>query len=172
MNNKKKVLIATLLSIMMFTAVNSQDKSDNSKNYYQKSVKFIKKDKNFKNFTNYKGFVVSEDIIPIYHLKRYFTKELDINIITFNIETSKYNFIDDISIDTKLKKLSTQLDSELTLFFSEIEDKYFFIEIYQDTRKTRKYQTQPIFGESLAYLIKFDEDAKVVAVFCKKISHN
>lgn len=94
--------------------------------------------------------LISFDLLA-FHFQKYLLKD-EIEQLNFNF----YDVKDVVEENIQLESLSSKLDSNVRLFFSEEKFNYFFAELFTDDNPKTSYEERPGFNYSHIYMFKIE----------------
>lgn len=168
----------TFIFCLLMVAFNTHNNKEHIDLKYCKAIHYISSSKDIKKHFKIKPkdnafYRVSEQVIDVY--LPFFNEELTKEGL---LSTDRKYLVDTSAvvkrIDENLKKLTTDTNSNLIVFFSEINEKgYLFAELLNDTDvHSDKYQDITQFNTSLVVLFIFDENGNIKKTYMKELNYN
>ena len=118
-------------------------------NYYKLAMPLIQNSNEFKEYGfNQNNYHVSSEIISFSNYSQLFTNKLD-NGKLFEINKNEVS-----GLNNDLLKLNKKECGKIKMYFSEIKEGFFFVEVFVSKKKNLKYKNRPVFGLSKVYLFK------------------
>jgi hypothetical protein len=170
-----KTLILTILGLILSFIVHSQvNVKQDAIIVYERALSEIRKSPEFHSYIKElpdNKLSISAQLLPQYVLSRFFLKEQNIDFIEFSTAYFNKNFRDEIVEDKRLPQLICLQNTNITLYFTTIEDHRLFAEVIYTPGKEKKYAIEPVLGLSLCYFIELGEN-RIKSYKAKIISNN
>ncbi len=117
--------------------------------YYKQAMPLILNSNEFKGYgVNHNNYHVSPEIISFSNYSELFTDELS-NDKSFEIDKNEVS-----RLENDLLKFNKRECGKVKVYFSEMKEGFFFVEVFVSKKKNLKYKDKLVFGSSQVYLFK------------------